>query len=241
MQKRYFVASSLHSRDIYVMVPDGVRQETRQATENISPPPVSAAVEAGKVEVTNKQTAEDVWNYICYLACKTVSGRILAVLVLSSPLLMGLLQLYTTPLHTSYHHFLAHHFWFITGLMYLSTSVVMTGLLSLATLTTAERTVTISKECYRISGLTSFKSSWRDFSHLAEESNYFYFDGWRRAIQIPKRAFRSPAEAERFFEAAMVYWCEARGLPLPPPVPEIVGVWPPAPVVGNSAEPGDTS
>jgi hypothetical protein len=226
------VLTGIHNRNIN-------QQDKTQAAENYCPPPVFAD-ESNRVEVTYKKTTGDAWNHICYLSNKTVSGRIFTIVMLSFPLLANLQQICTTPPHTSYHKFLVHHLWFIMSFMYLSGSTIMTGSL-FATPTAVEHTVTISKEGYRISRLGSFKSSWRDFSRLAEESDYFYLVGWRRAIQIPKRAFRSPTEAERFFEAALSYWCEARGLPLtPPPNPDTAGVWPPAPRPGNSAEPGDS-
>ena len=55
---------------------------------------------------------------------------------------------------------------------------------------------------------------------------------------VPLNAFTDPREAQSFYETALAYWRNAKGISMPP-VPETVGVWPPAPIIADSAEPGD--
>ena len=68
-------------------------------------------------------------------------------------------------------------------------------------------------------------------------SVFLFRRGIFAATFLPASAFSDPRQAHQFYETAVAYWREAKGLP--PLVPDTAGVWPPAPRSGNSAQLGD--
>ena len=73
---------------------------------------------------------------------------------------------------------------------------------------------------------------WEQIKGVEEDGRYLYFRKFWYTTIIPKDAFPSTAEAESFFDIALAYWREAKGIALPP-APDVSGVWPPAPRAGG--------
>lgn len=70
-------------------------------------------------------------------------------------------------------------------------------------------------------------------------SDIILYRGVSAGTFLPLSAFADPREAQRFYETAVDYWQNAKtGQPFTPT--DETEVWPPAPAVGNSAEPGDS-
>ncbi len=183
----------------------------------------------------------DYWHIISSRATKTLIGRCVLVLLLAAPFIGSSVALYHTKHGSKAEHILKLYFLPIVGVTYLFLiSEVTLGLLlatALAAKLTPKITITISPQFCYYKAFFERKSSWRVFLALREEANYFYFVGWLRAFYIPKCAFDSRAEADAFYQTALGFWREAKGI-LPPALPDSPGVWPPAPRPGNSAEPG---
>lgn len=190
------------------------------------------------MNVSFKARAIDTWYCFSYLATKTITGRCLLAFLLVFPVVGPAVAWYNTIPGSKAEHFM--RLAFLPGI--LGTDVLLAfslflGIL-LGTVVLPLTTMAIDPQfCYRV-GFFKSKSSWRAFSTLTEEADYFYLMGWRRTFYIPKRAFDSRAEAELFFQTALTYWHEAKGTK--PSIAETVGVWPPAPRSGNPVEPGDT-
>ena len=100
-------------------------------------------------------------------------------------------------------------------------------------------TTTIDSRFFLQHHLVNVKIPWKHFQALTEEAGYLHFFGRGRVFVIPKQAFPSDAEAGGFFDAAIAYWREAKGI-ASPPAPDVSGVWPPAPRAGDSQELGRT-
>lgn len=83
-------------------------------------------------------------------------------------------------------------------------------------------------------------AAWQDVLGIEETAqDLFVFAKKGPSYAIPKRVFGSPEQMQEFLQSARLYWHSAKtGLSLPTPDDETV--WPPAPRVANSAEPGDT-
>ena len=80
---------------------------------------------------------------------------------------------------------------------------------------------------------------WKQITEIVETSEHIFFcQNVPMATVVPKRAFPNQKQAAAFLEQARHFWHEATGLP-PSPIPDSVGVWPPAPCPSDSAEPGD--
>ena len=79
--------------------------------------------------------------------------------------------------------------------------------------------------------------SWKKIQAVEEDGRYLYFRKFWYTFFIPKDAFSSIAEAEFFFDTALTYWRDAKGTVLHP-IPDVSGVWPPAPRTGDSQEVG---
>lgn len=106
-----------------------------------------------------------------------------------------------------------------------------------------EITVTLESDCFRMTIMPtkhSRKMPWHSFQRMADEPNIFYFYVGLYSVCIPKLAFASRDEGDRFFHTALTYWHEAKGTTPPPPPapPELSGVWPPAPQTIAAQEPG---
>lgn len=81
---------------------------------------------------------------------------------------------------------------------------------------------------------------WRYIRYIVEQGEYnCIVNGGLAATVIPKVAFNNPAEAYKFFDTALAFWREAKGI-APPPSPDVLGVWPPVPRTGDSQELGET-
>jgi hypothetical protein len=81
---------------------------------------------------------------------------------------------------------------------------------------------------------------WRHIRYIVEQGEYnCIVTRALAATVIPKTAYHNPKEANAFIEQAEHYWHQAKGI-TPPPGPDVSGVWPPAPRVGDSQEPGET-
>ena len=64
---------------------------------------------------------------------------------------------------------------------------------------------------------------------MATPQDIYFFAPKGQGCNVPKRAFATPDEAERFLTTAQDYWNAARtGTPLPADVPDDK-IWPPAP------------
>ena len=180
----------------------------------------------------------DIWHCLCYLAVKTVTGRCLLIFILITPFLLPLADLYRAKPGFNAEYFIATSFVPVvvetyTGILFFS----LLGLI-LGPWLTPLITITIDPQFYHRLEFGEVESSWRSFHTVLEETNHFYFMGFGNVCSIPKSAFDSHADAEAFFDAALAYWRSAKGIPTPP-VPETIGVWPTAPAIADSAEPGD--
>ena len=176
----------------------------------------------------------DTWQYLSYLSTKTITGRCFLALFLAAPF-VGLIGLY----HGASLHLMVITSCFMVGGIYVM--LFFSGLLGLylGTLITPTATLTIDAEFCRFKTFVGVKSPWKQFLTITEEPDYFYFIGWARAFYIPKRAFDTSTEAYAFFDTALAYWRQAKGI-APPPAPDVSGVWPPAPHATDSQEPGET-
>ena len=200
--------------------------------------------------VSYRETMTDAWQYVSYIATKTIWGRCLYAFILFAPS-AGFAGVYYVEVafrhHTPLHHIAPHpkidsHHMIIVFLLALGgfyIYVSFCGLLGLylGTLLMPTKTITIDPEFCRLKIFMGGKTRWKAFSSLVEEANYFYFIGWTRTVHIPKRAFDSRADGESFFKTASAYWRQAKGIP-PDPVPDVSSVWPPAPLSGGSQEAG---
>jgi len=180
----------------------------------------------------------DIWHCLCYLAVKTVTSRCLLIFILITPFLLPLADLYRAKPGFNAEYFIATSFVPVvvetyTGILFFS----LLGLI-LGPWITPLITITIDPQFYHRREFGEIKSSWRSFSAVVEETNHLYFMGFGNVCAIPKSAFESRADAQLFFETALTYWRNAKGIPAPL-VPEVIGVWPPAPTIADSAEPGD--
>ena len=196
--------------------------------------------------VSYRTSMADTWHYLSYLSTKTITGRVLLVLVLVAPL-VGPVDSYhaaalhhATPPHHAIHSERFDHLLALVCLLAVALTYAVlffSGLLGLylGTLITPRTTIAIDSEFCRLKTFMTVKSRWKQIATVAEEPDYFYFIGWARAFYVPKRAFNSSAEAHAFFDLASDYWCMAKGTtPVPPP--NTNGVWPPAPRAGDSQE-----
>ncbi len=190
--------------------------------------------------VTYRKNLNDVRREYAYLATRTVIGRLSLAFILLFPIAGPALALYTTKPGSKAEHLAVAAFLPTLGLTYmlLAFCVLIGGYL--ATLIMPKFTITLEPERCKMIYFRLFKTPWRKFQRMAEEPDFFYFLGWRRMIFIPKHAFASRAEADRFFYTALTYWHEAKGtVPPPPPAPpDPSGVWPPAPQTLAAQEPG---
>ena len=81
--------------------------------------------------------------------------------------------------------------------------------------------------------------SWKRVTAIFKNAEYLAIcSGDLNALVVPVHAFPGEQEATEFYDAALNFWHEAKGT-LPPPAQNASEVWPPAPTVANSAEPGD--
>ena len=193
--------------------------------------------------VSFKARMIDNWHYFNYLVNRTIAGRCFFALLLILPLalptaILYLSMLYLTVPGPNTENVMAKEFVpAVIGSYIASSFAIFLGLL-LGSWIAPMTTIAIDAQFCHRKDLIRHKSSWRSFSVLAEEANYFYFMGWRNQYSIPKWAFDSRADAQLFFETALTYWREAKGIPAPS-LPETAGTWPPAPVASNSAERGE--
>ena len=70
-----------------------------------------------------------------------------------------------------------------------------------------------------------------------EGDTIIFGSAWTAGFFVSASAFADFNQAQQFYEQAVFYWCSATGRT--PPAMNMAGVWPPAPRLGNSAEPGD--
>ena len=190
--------------------------------------------------VSFRTRAIDTWFFLCYLATRTVTGRCLLVLLLITPITGPAEAWYQTVPGSKAEHFAASAFIPAVLATYALLAFALFLGIVLGMLLTPRTTVTISAKGCRRKEFFERQSSWKRFAKVEELSGYYYFAAWNIVFFIPKLAFSSGVEAEAFFATALTYWRNAKGLP-PPPVPETLGVWPPAPRPANSAEPGGSA
>lgn len=192
--------------------------------------------------VTYRNNMGDVWHTFVYLATRTVFGRLLLALVLIFPLAGPALFFFNMSPGSK-----AEHFPVIAGLSAFGIMCVALALgtllgVYLGKLASPQMTVTLEPECCCVSNvilsrLGKGKLPWRSFQRMSNEPDFFCFFGWRSMVFIPKLAFASRDEANRFFQTALSYWYEAKGMTSPAP-PDLSGVWPPAPQTTAAQEPG---
>ncbi len=200
--------------------------------------------------ISYRMSMTDNWHQIRCIFTKTILGKCLLVFFLVIPFVAPVVFYHVASSHPALpsHHAAPSprfdHLAAITSLIVVSAFyaiILFGGLIGLylATLILPRTTITVEPEFLTLSILTTEKLRWKQFSAVAEEADHFYFVGWKRAFLVPKRAFNSSAEAESFFDTALVYWRKATGI-VPPPAPNVSGVWPPAPRAGDSQELGGT-
>ena len=188
--------------------------------------------------VSFRSSLTDYWHQMSYLTTRTIAGRCFLAVYVIFPFIGPSVALYHTTPNSTAEHTMRLLFLPAVGATYLFFVVAMTLGTVIAVAIEPKATVTIEREFCLRKSLISVKSPWRRFAKLTEEPDYFHFVGWRCHSYIPKSAFDSRAEADAFYQTALQFWREAKGLP-EPPIPSTVGVWPPAPRPSNSAEPGD--
>jgi len=82
--------------------------------------------------------------------------------------------------------------------------------------------------------------SWKRVTAIFKNTEYLVIcSGDLNALVVPVHAFPSEQEATEFYDAALDFWHEAKGM-RPPPAQDNSKVWPPAPTVTNSAEPRES-
>ena len=161
-------------------------------------------------------------------------------LVLLAPLLGAAVAFFSTTPGSKAEHFVAMALLPMIVATYALLAFIMLPVVYVAAWIMPPITVALEPGHCCMIYLRSMKTPWRSFQRMIDEPNFFYFWGWQRLVFIPKHAFASRAEADRFFQMALTYWHEAKGtVPPPPPAPpDLSGVWPPAPQTAAAQEPG---
>ena len=102
-------------------------------------------------------------------------------------------------------------------------------------------TLTISQDELRAKTCTPTATvKWRRVIRIIyiEGDIVIFGNGWTAGFFVSASAFADFNQAQQFYEQAVHYWCNATGRT--PPAINRANVWPPAPAVGNSAEPGES-
>ena len=196
--------------------------------------------------VSYRPSMTDNWHQFRYLFTKTILGKCLLVLFLVTPFVApiafyhGLSLHHTSPSHHAAPSPRFYHLMAIVSLIMVATTyaiLLFSGLIGLylGTLLAPDLTITIDSAFFGLKTSRSAKTRWKLISTIEEEAGYFCFVGRMRTFLVPKRAFNSSAEADAFFQMALGYWREAKGI-VPPPAPDVSGVWPPAPRTGDFRE-----
>ena len=110
-----------------------------------------------------------------------------------------------------------------------------------ATVMRKTRSVTLSSAGYSLKyWRPEYVAKWSECKGvMCTATDILIFDGaYGFGLDVPLNAFADPREAQRFYETAVGYWQSAKtGQPFTPA--DATEVWPPAPQLSNSAEPGD--
>lgn len=192
--------------------------------------------------VTYRNNASDVWHMLVYLATRTVFGRLFLAFMLIFALAGPALFFFNTPPGSKAEHFPVIACLSALGIMCVALALGTLLGVYLGKLVSPQMTVTLEPECCCVSNvilsrLGKGKLPWRNFQRMSDEPDFFCFFGWRSMVFIPKLAFASRAEANRFFQTALTYWHEVKGT-VPPAPPDLSRVWPPAPQTTTAQEPG---
>ncbi len=228
-----------------------IQQDKTQAAENNSPPPVSASrLKADTLEVAYTMGVQDwITAYQTGISrLRPISlGRSSGFLIAVACSLVVALVSYGGYVHAWHSQ---HSFpWHYVHIMLISSAV---GPIAFAFVlwSMSSRRLVLEDVCiivqFKYGGIVRSQYSgklsflWQRVSNISQEAEHLTICSENYiALVVPRRAFPNEQAAEGFYTAALAYWHEAKGT-MPPPVPEIAGVWPPAPRPGNSAEPGDT-
>lgn len=191
------------------------------------------------MEVTYDLTAEDVWHYVLYHR-RHKSGlrpafknafRGVMVLVFIGYLVMCVDSLVR---HQSVNWNmligLAAALWLASRFLGPSKAKVMKGV-ALTPGLICRHTFTIEPEWLSDkTEVNESKTRWDIIYQIDEDAQYVYvFPSKMNAHIIPKRAFRHPAEAQAFVDAAKDFWMSAKTGIEATPQEEQPGVWPPPP------------
>ena len=193
--------------------------------------------------VTYRTNADNFRHQFFYLATKTVLGRILLAFMLIFPIAEAVMTLFIMPPGSKAEHFVVIAFLPLIGIIYAVMALSSLLVTQLVALIMPEITVTLESDCFRVTNMPTKRSRkmlWNSVRRMADEPNILYFYVGLYSVCIPKLAFASRDEADRFFHKALTYWHVAKGtVPPPPPAPpDISGVWPPAPQATDLQEPG---
>ena len=93
---------------------------------------------------------------------------------------------------------------------------------------------------YCVEPRKAYRYSWKQILSIRQTAEYTLFFTWKGGtFTLPNRAFGTFEEAQRFYQTAQQHkYVASHGQRAMTPQDETV--WPPAPRVGDSAEPGDT-
>ena len=183
-------------------------------------------------------TTDAYHSLLCFLT-RTGGGWFCLAYGLLTPVIRSAFRLYQTVPSSRMGQALVHSFLPQIGVSYLACITVSFLWVFLSPYARPVVTTAIDNKCLRQHRLLNVKTSWQQFQALTEEGDYLHFFGRGRVFVVPKQAFPSNAEADAFFEAALGYCREAKGIVTPPDA-DVSGVWPPAPHAGDSQELGGT-
>ena len=220
-----------------------IRQDKTQAAENKSPPPVSASRRrAGNLEVAYTMGIQD-WitayrtgiNHLRRLPIAAASG-------LAFPIVCFVLEMLL--FYHGYAHAWNRHHSFPWNYVSIMTAAAAMGPAAFvySHWSLSARRVVLESCCVIVQSHFSGRRplSWQRVSGVFQEAEHITicYENFA-ALVIPYRAFPNEQAAKDFYTESVYYWHEAKGM-TPPPIPDMSGVWPPAPRPSNSAEPGDT-
>ncbi len=165
--------------------------------------------------ISFRNNAGDIWHQYVFLAAKTITGRLCLAIMLGLPAIGPALMFFSTPPGAQADHFSPVVLLIVLGVMYAVLALCVLIAFSLAAWMMPEFTITLEPDHFGMIYLRSSKIPWPTFLRLVNQPKFFGFLGWQRLIFIPRHAFASPDEAERFYQTALTYWQAAKGTALP--------------------------
>ena len=162
--------------------------------------------------ITFQPRGTDTLHFLRHAVTKTVLGACGALLVLSIPLIIffgAVLPASTSDPHDKLPLAVT------LSILVFPYVVLGLGLLLGAVITpwlAPPMTVTLSPKLCRLEAIYPQDIPWRSFSGLTEEAGHFYFAYWKRTVFVPVSAFPNRTAADAFFQTALTYWREAKGV-----------------------------